>query len=154
MSDGTLTVYLAQHPIFKGLKQEQIALIGSLAKLVQFQPHQRVFEQDKPATHFFIVRSGSVTVEIPSIDGEGLAIQKLGSGSMLGWSWLISPYRWAFDARATAESSIIAVDGERLRAACESDPQLGYELLKRFAVLMAERLNAARNAAIRHYAGT
>jgi CRP-like cAMP-binding protein len=153
MSDGTLTVYLAQHPIFKGLKQEQIALIGNLAKLVEFQPNQRVFEQDTPATHFFIVRSGTVTVEIPSIDGEPLAIQKLGSGSMLGWSWLIAPYRWAFDARATSPSSIIAVDGERLRAACEADHDLGYELLKRFAVLMAERLNAARNAAIRHYSG-
>lgn len=153
MSDGTLTVYLAQHPIFKGLKQEHIALIGSLARLVEFDAQQRVFEQDKPAKHFYIVRSGSVTVEIPSIDGEPLAIQKLGSGSMLGWSWLIAPYRWAFDARATSPSSVIAVDGERLRAACEADPQLGYELLKRFAVLMAERLNAARRAAIRHYAG-
>jgi CRP/FNR family transcriptional regulator, cyclic AMP receptor protein len=153
MSDGTLTVYLAQHPIFKGLKQEHIALIGSLATLVDFQPNQRVFEQDKTASHFFIVRSGAVTVEIPSIDGEPLVIQKLGSGSMLGWSWLVSPYRWAFDARAIAPSSIIAVDGERLRAACEADPGLGYELLKRFAVLMAERLNAARSAAIRHYTG-
>ncbi len=61
MSDGTLTVYLAQHPIFKGLKQEHIARSGSLASLVQFQPNQRVSEQDKPATHFFIVQSGSVT---------------------------------------------------------------------------------------------
>ncbi len=154
MSDGTLTVYLAQHPIFKGLKQEHIALIGNLAQLVEFDTNQHVFEQDTPAAHFFIVRSGSVTVEIPSIGGEPLAIQKLGSGSMLGWSWLIAPYRWAFNARATSPSSVIAVDGERLREACEADPELGYELLKRFAVLMAERLNAARSTAIRHYSGS
>ena len=153
MSDGTLTVYLAQHPIFMGLKQEHIALIGNLAKSVEFETNQRVFEQDTPAAHFFIVRSGSVTVEIPSISGEPLAIQKLGSGSMLGWSWLIAPYRWAFDARATSPSSVIAVDGQGLREACEADHELGYELLKRFAVLMAERLNAARNTAIRHYSG-
>jgi len=153
MSDGTLTVYLAQHPIFRGLKQEHIALIGSLAKSVELETNQRVFEQDTPAAHFFIVRSGSVAVEIPSISGEPLAIQKLGSGSMLGWSWLIAPYRWAFDARATSPSSVIAVDGKRLREACEADHELGYELLKRFAVLMAERLNAARNTAIRHYSG-
>jgi CRP-like cAMP-binding protein len=152
MADGTLTVYLAQHPIFRGLKQEHIALIGSLAKLVAFEPHERVFEQDTPASHFFLVREGSVTVEIPSIDGEPLPIQKLGADSLLGWSWLIAPYRWAFDARATSRCQVVAVDGERLREACEADPVLGYELLKRFAVLMAERLNAARRAAIRHYA--
>jgi CRP-like cAMP-binding protein len=153
MAEGTLTVYLAQHPIFKGLKQDQIALIGSLAKLVPFKPQEHVFEHDKPASHFFIVRDGSVTVEIPSLGGAPLVIQRLGAGSMLGWSWLIPPYRWAFDARASTASSVIAVDGEKLRAACEADPQLGYELLKRFAVLMAERLDAARKAAIKHYAG-
>ncbi len=151
--DGTLMVYLAQHPIFKGLKEEQIALIGSLAMLVHFEPQQHVFEQDKAATHFYLIREGSVSVEIPSIAGEPLAIQRLGNGSMLGWSWLIAPYRWAFDARAISPSDIIAVDGERLRVACDKDPQLGYELLKRFAVLMAERLTAARSAAIRHYTG-
>jgi CRP-like cAMP-binding protein len=153
MTDGTLTVYLAQHPLFKGLKQEHIALIGSLAKLVTFQPQQRVFAQDKPATHFFIVRDGSVTVEIPAVGGDPIAIQTLGSGGLLGWSWLIPPYRWAFDARATVPSNVIAVDGEKLRVACEADPQLGYELLKRFAGLMAERLHAARAATIRHYGG-
>lgn len=154
MIDGTLMVYLAQHPVFMGLKEEQIALIGHLSTLVHFEAHQRVFEQDKPATHFFVVREGAVSVEIPSLAGsEPLTIQQLGKGSLLGWSWLIAPYRWAFDARATTSSELIAVDGERLRAACEADPQLGYELLKRFAVLMAERLTSARNTATRHYAG-
>ena len=60
-------------------------------------------------------------------------IQTVGPGSMLGWSWLIPPYRWSFDARAVAPTSVIVVDGERLREACESDLKLGYELMKRFA---------------------
>jgi CRP/FNR family cyclic AMP-dependent transcriptional regulator len=48
---------------------------------------------------------------------------------------------------------VIVVDGEKLRAACEADHHLGYELLKRFAVLMADRLNSARRAAIQYYTG-
>ena len=43
--------------------------------------------------------------------------------------------------------------GKRLLAACEQDPALGYAVLKRFATLMAERLNAARLTAMRHYSG-
>ncbi|NTW35947.1 MAG: Crp/Fnr family transcriptional regulator, partial [Syntrophobacteraceae bacterium] len=31
-----------------------------------------------------------------------------------------------------------------LRAACDQDHDLGYDLMKRFARLMVERLNAAR----------
>ena len=154
MTDGTLTVYLAQHPLFGGLRTEQIALIAENAQLVHFEPEKRIFEQDTPAEHFYIIREGTVTVEIPAIDGEPLTIQTLTDGAMLGWSWLIPPYRWSFDARAVTPTTVVAVDGATLREACDNDPALGYELMKRFAVLMAERLNAARLTAIRHYSGT
>jgi CRP/FNR family transcriptional regulator, cyclic AMP receptor protein len=93
-----------------------------------------------------------VTVGVPSIEGESLEIQTVGEGSMLGWSWLIPPYRWSFDAQAITETTVLAVDGEKLRDACERDLKLGYELMKRFALLMAKRLNAARMAAIRQHA--
>lgn len=151
MSDGTLTVYLAQHPAFQGMTADQVALMADYAKLVQFAPGQRVFEHTTRADEFYIVQKGKVTVEIPALTGEPLVIQTLEDGSMLGWSWLIPPYQWSFDARAAVPTTVVAVDGERLREACERDPRLGFELMKRFAVLMAERLSAARSAAIKHY---
>ncbi|MDB4976704.1 MAG: hypothetical protein JWN48_5045, partial [Myxococcaceae bacterium] len=49
--------------------------------------------------------------------------------------------------------TIISVDGDKLRKACDFDAKLGYRLMQRFAMLMAERLNAARIAAMKHYAG-
>ena len=154
MADGTLMIYLAQHPVFKEFKPEHIALIASFATTAEYAPQQPVFEQGKRADHFYIVREGRVTVQIPSIDGEPFDIQTLADGSILGWSWLLPPYRWNFDARATTACKIIAVDGEKLRAACEADNALGYRLVKRVAELMAERLHAARMAAVRHYGGS
>lgn len=151
MADGTLTVYLAQHPVLKGLSTEHIAQMAGYARLVQFAPGQRVFTHDTEAAEFYIVQKGRVTVEIPALDGEPLVIQTLGDDSMLGWSWMIPPYRWSFDARASVPCTVVAVDGKKLRDACDADPVLGYALMKRFAVLMAERLNAARRVAIRHY---
>jgi CRP-like cAMP-binding protein len=151
MADGTLTVYLAQHPVLKGLDPQQIAQIAGYARLVQFQPGQRVFQHDTDAEAFYIVQKGRVTVEIPALTGDPLVIQTLGDDSMLGWSWMIPPYMWSFDARAAIATTVVAVDGKQLREACDADPVLGYALMKRFAVLMAERLNAARRVAIKHY---
>ncbi len=153
MTDGTLHAYLAQHPFFKGLTSDQLNLVASHAATVHYGPQQRVFKQDTTADKFYVLREGKIAVEVPSIGGEPLTIQTLGEGRVLGWSWLIPPYRWLFDARATAPSTVIVMDGEQLRRECENDPRLGYELLKRFAVLMAERLNAARLAAIKQYTG-
>lgn len=154
MTDQTLTIYLAQHPMFRDLTPEQIAQIASYAKLEDYPSQAFVFAQGKQADRFYIVKTGRVTVEIPSLDGEPFPIQTLSDGSMLGWSWLLPPYRWNFDARATQPSTLIVFDGEKLRAACDADPALGYQLTKRVAVLMAERLNAARLAAVRHYGGS
>jgi CRP-like cAMP-binding protein len=105
------------------------------------------------ADKFYVLREGKVGVEIPAISGEPLRIQTVGNGGLLGWSWLIPPYRWLFDARALVASDIIVMDGARLRDECEKDNVLGYQLMKRFAVLMAERLNASRQAAISQHNG-
>jgi hypothetical protein len=68
----------------------------------------------------------------------------LGEGEILGWSWLIPPYNWHFDARAVELTRAIALDGKCLRNKCEQDHDLGYELLKRFAHIMEQRLQATR----------
>jgi CRP/FNR family transcriptional regulator, cyclic AMP receptor protein len=152
-ADQTISDYLAKHPIFAGLSASQLELIATHAKLQSYEPKQYVFERDLDAHEFFVVRSGRVTIEIPAIDGDSLKITTVGEGSLLGWSWLIPPYRWAFDARAESATTLLVVDGDQLRKACDADPRLGYPLMKAFAILMAERLGAARLAAIRHYAG-
>ena len=107
-----------------------------------------MFHQGDPANNFYLIRSGTVSVEIPAITGPTLQIQSLGPDKILGWSWLIAPFRWNFQARVTEDAEIFAFDGAALRDRCEEDPRLGYELLKRFAGLMSERLESARRKMI------
>jgi CRP/FNR family transcriptional regulator, cyclic AMP receptor protein len=73
-----------------------------------------------------------------------LTIQTLGVGEVLGWSWLFPPYRWLFDARTIELTRAIALDGKCLRAKCDEDHHLGYEMVKRFAQVIIERLQASR----------
>jgi CRP/FNR family transcriptional regulator, cyclic AMP receptor protein len=153
MNAVSLATYLARHPVLSALPKEHIALIVSFASSREYAAQHRIFEHDKNADSFYIVQSGKVAIEVPSLGGEPLTIQTLGADSILGWSWLVPPYRWLFDARAITQATVVVVDGVRLREACDQDPAIGYRILKLFAALMAERLNAARIAAMRHYAG-
>ncbi len=68
---------------------------------------------------------------------------------MLGWSWLVPPYTYFFDARAVTPVSATALDGACLRGKCEADPELGYQLLKRVTAEMYKRLQSARDPAAR-----
>ena len=66
------------------------------------------------------------------------------AGEILGWSWLLPPYQWKFNARAMESIRAIALDGKCLRTKCEENHDLGYELLKRFAQVIEKRLEATR----------
>ena len=111
---------------------------------MRFNAGESVCRQGDEANHFYLIRAGKVALEIP-VPGRGtVTIQTLGDGEILGWSWLIPPYRWRFDARAVETTRAIAFDGRCLRSKCEEDPQLGYELLKRVVARFGERLDATR----------
>ena len=97
------------------------------------------------------MRDGRVAIQVPALMGPAMEVQSLGEGQVLGWSWLIAPYRWHFLARALEDSEILEFDGSAVLAHCEYDPRFGYELLKLFAALMSERLDAARQRLIDQY---
>ena len=50
----------------------------------------------------------------------------------------------AVNARAIVATHTIAFDGACLRTKCESDPAFGYKLIKRFAAVMMDRMQATR----------
>lgn len=73
-----------------------------------------------------------------------ITVQTIGDGDILGWSWLIAPYRYRFSAKAIESTRAVALDGKCLREKCEKNPDLGYEVLKRLVNILTERLEAAR----------
>ena len=88
------------------------------------------------------------TKKIFSTEQKLQKIQTLGAGDILGWSWLLPPYVWHFAARAAVNSKVIALNAKYLRAKCEEDKDLGYEVLKRLAGFILQRLDAARRKLI------
>ena len=146
MFDGptTLEPILAEHPFLKGMKKEHLALITGCASNVKFEAGTYLFKEGQDANQFYIVRQGTIAIEAFSPAGGAIVIQTVDEGDILGWSWLVPPYRWRFDAKATDLVRAIALDGKCLRGKCEADHDLGYEILKRFADIMAQRLDATR----------
>jgi CRP/FNR family cyclic AMP-dependent transcriptional regulator len=140
----TLESYLEGHPFLQGLESKYIKLIVGCASNVRFKAGEFIFREGEEANQFFLVRKGSVALELFAPGRGPLTIQTLGEGEVLGWSWLIPPYHWHFDARAVELTTAIALDGKCLRTKCEEDRTLGYELLKRFAHIIEQSLQATR----------
>jgi CRP/FNR family transcriptional regulator, cyclic AMP receptor protein len=135
---------LITHPFFAGMRPEHLQLVVGCASNVRFDAGKFILREGEEANEFYLLRHGKVGLEVYAPERGPITIQTLGEGDILGWSWLVPPYRWKFDARVIELARAIALDGKCLREKSESDYQLGYELLKRFSQVMVEHLQAAR----------
>ncbi len=135
---------LKQHSFFQGLEDSYIEFIVSCATNAVFKAGEFLFREGQEANYFFLIREGTVNLEIYSTQKGPITVQTLGEGEIVGWSWIISPYQWRFDARAVDATRLIALDGKCLRDKCNKDPKLGYDLLKRFAPIIEQRLVATK----------
>ena len=144
MSQDELVEYLRSHTIFSDLKAAHIKLLAKYAEEKAYAAGELLFSQENAAEHFYILMDGSIEVEVPAIMGPALVVQTLGTDDVLGWSWLIPPYKWTFEAKAARDSKVLVFDGKALLQLCEKDTDFGYALMKRFTGLMSQRLHAAR----------
>ena len=140
----TLERVLADHPLLKGCEPRYVQLMADCARRIEFKAGEFIFRQGEEADQFCLICRGRVALEIPSPHGAPIILQTAGKGDFLGWSWMITPYRWHFDARAVESTRAIALDGKGLREKCDSDHDLGYEVVRRVASIMEQRLQATR----------
>jgi CRP/FNR family transcriptional regulator, cyclic AMP receptor protein len=140
----TLDELIAEAPVFAGLDAEYLKLIANCSVNARFAAGELLVREGDPAELFYLLRAGSVAIELDAPAGGPLLIETLYAGDVVGWAWLFEPYRWAFDARAREPVRAVAFDGACLRGKCEADHELGYELMRRFAASLTEDLQATR----------
>lgn len=141
----TLKSILGKHYCFKGLEQKYLDMIAEKASRVSFDEGEFIFREDDKAEKLLIITEGIVALEARvAPDRDPITIQMIGEGDILGWAWLFPPYLCHFDSRAVAPTKAIALDGTFIRTKCDEDHDLGYELLKRFAYIIEQRLQAVR----------
>jgi CRP-like cAMP-binding protein len=144
MTAKTIRQQLAAQDFFNGMNPDHLGFLADSAHQRQIGKEQVLFRSGEPANAFYLIVTGRISVEIAAISGPVLTIQTLTAEQLLGWSWIIPPYRWSFQARAEERTDLLEFDGVRVRERCEQDPAFGYEMLKRFAALMSDRLESAR----------
>jgi cAMP-binding proteins - catabolite gene activator and regulatory subunit of cAMP-dependent protein kinases len=135
---------IKSHPFLDGLDPHQYRILTDCAMQVRFGPDEIIFREGDPANRFYLIQKGLVALESHTRDRGLIRIQTIGAGDVLGWAWLFPPYFWHFDARAIEPTEALFLYGTPLRDECDTDHDLGYELVKRMAQVMMKRLQATR----------
>ena len=140
----SLDSILRELPFFAGLDEEHARLVGGCARNCRFEPGQYLFHEGDPADEFFLIREGKVALDVVVPGQEPVVFSTLGEREVVGASWLVPPYHWKFDARATSLTRALGIDAACLRRKCEEDHDFGYLMMKRFLPVFVKRLHTTR----------
>ena len=145
---------LLAHPFLAGIDPAFGQLLAGCTRNLRFAPGQYLFREGAPADEFYLVREGRVALEMHAPAGPPIVIATLGAGELVGASWLVPPYRWGFDAKATTDTRAFGLDATCLREKCDADHHLGYEMMRRLLPVMVRRMQAARQQMLDVYGHT
>jgi len=139
-----LAPVIGEHPFMKGLPPDVLSLLAGCAAEETIMAGHHLFHEGGAADKFYLIRQGAIAIEIRAPARPAIMLETLHDGDVVGWSWLIAPHKWAFDARALSLTRLISLDAQTLRRKMDEDSALGYAILGRFLPVIAHRLGATR----------
>ncbi|MFF9909833.1 cyclic nucleotide-binding domain-containing protein [Streptomyces sp. NPDC013457] len=122
------------------------------ARPVDFPEGTRLFEEGGIADQFWIIRTGTVTLDVQVSGRSAAVVESVRAGELVGWSWLFHPYRWHFGGEAMTRVRAFEFDAPSVRREMAEDPAFGYALEHAVGQMLAHRLVSARTRLLDLYA--
>ena len=135
---------VARHPFLAMLAPAHRAELAGYAAPARFAAHERIFSEGGVADRFWLLETGVVALDMHEPVRGPLVVETLPAGTVLGWSWLFPPYRWAFGAQAWEDTDALAFDAAAVRVRCDADQAFGYAVLRCFVPVILERMQTTR----------
>ncbi|WP_225829911.1 Crp/Fnr family transcriptional regulator [Streptomyces sp. NK08204] len=114
------------------------------AREVSFEAGTRLFEEGRRADRFWIVRTGTVALDLRVPGRRPAVIESLGHGELVGFSWHFPPYLWQLGAEAMSPVRAWEFHAETVRAMCAADAEFGRAIAVWVGRVVAHRLHASR----------
>ena len=97
MNENSLAT-LAGHRFLQGLSQSQLTALAECALPMTAEAGAYLFREGDLAETCYLLQTGRVAIEIYAPRRGAVSVQTLAPGDVVGWSWMIAPYVWQFDA--------------------------------------------------------
>jgi CRP/FNR family cyclic AMP-dependent transcriptional regulator len=136
---------LRQTRLFAGLSEAQLKLVTPPCHQMPACDGRIFFSEGDEGRELFILLKGRVCLQVEVSLGHHLPpkiieVETVKENGVFGLCSLIEPRRMLLTARCVADSHIIAINGDRLRALMRSNPAIGMVVMENIVGLMRERL--------------
>ena len=134
---------LSSHSLLAGLDAAHVQFLVGCTRNVRFRAGEFLMREGDREDTLYLIRQGTVAIELPRSGGASTCVETLGSGDVLGVS-LLTPRAAHLDCRARDTVIALALDNACLHRKMDEDPRLGYALSMRLLEHTYDRLSRAR----------
>jgi CRP/FNR family transcriptional regulator, nitrogen oxide reductase regulator len=120
---------LGRVPLFQGLAPDALAEIVRAAQSRHFAKGKTVFEQDAPATAFFVVLHGEIKVAQMTREGQQVVVRYVGPGEFMGCAALMGRAAYPGTASAVTDSVLLCWDAAATARLIERHRQVAVNAL-------------------------
>jgi CRP-like cAMP-binding protein len=136
--------FLRTVEMFIGLSDPLLDEVAKLCQPQSYASDSTIIERHSPPTHFYLIRKGTVKImTAPSSTAEGSAkgvVVTLGTGQSFGEMGLVDEGTRSATVKAVTHTDLLAIDCEQFRNLCETNTDLGYQVIRNIAADLSFKL--------------
>jgi CRP-like cAMP-binding protein len=140
VSDENLINKLQGISFLHDIDPAHLEQIASIAEARVYDASDVLFHEGEPAEYVYLVVTGKIKLELCPSTIYQKNLMTVGPGEMLGWSAFVEECNYASTGVVVAPTQLIRIEGKRLRAICDREPEFGYDFMHRIMRALAQRL--------------
>ncbi len=126
--------------ILRGLTDWELNIVAQYFHQEALPAHTALFEEGGKADRLYILEEGAVSLQL----GEGEIFPIQTPGELIGWSFLVPPYRYTASAVTVAPSKFLLLRSPDFHYLIHREPRMGVKIMANVAEVVARRLTHFR----------
>lgn len=123
-------------PLFNDMDTDALDKVSRLMHYMTVQEGEILTQKGESAHTFYVILSGNFMI---SFD-EGRAITIHEKGHIMGWSTVVTPFKYTGTAVALTRGEVLAMSRQHFQELLQSDARISDLLMKKLNAIVTERL--------------
>lgn len=123
-------------PLFEDMDEDVLHKISQLMNYTMVQEGEVLTQKGEGAQSFYVILTGNYMVSFD--DGRAFTLHE--KGQIIGWSSIVSPFKYTGTAVALTRGEVFSMSSEDFRLLLQEDARISEKLMLKISAIISQRM--------------